>query len=518
MDQRANPPRAGTARAASGPPARPAPDSPAPAAPAPGTTARGAGYDLLLDLAAQRERGAGVRSGLEAALREAIRDGRLAPGARLPSSRTLARDLGLARNTVADAYGQLVAEGWLTARQGSGTTVAARPASVGPSSPRRAPGPRATHRAGLVPDAVGLPYSLWPGSPDVSSFPRAAWAAAARRALAEAPSEAFGYGDPRGRPELRAALSDYLARVRGVRADPELLVVCTGFVQAVGLLARALHGHGARRIAVEELGFPDTRALLRAAGLDVVALPLDQDGARIDALDAGTHAVLLTPAHQFPTGVRLSPARRTAVTAWARATGGLVIEDDYDGEFRYDRQPVGALQGLDPDHVVYAGTASKSLAPGLRLAWITVPPHLMDAVLREKRMADHHSPVLDQLTFAEFIGCGAHDRHVRRMRLRYRDRRDTLLAALAEKVPAVRVSGIAAGLHAVVELPAHGGPLDALIARGHRRGLALSGLDLLGAPPDARPSLVIGYGTPPDHAFATAVSLLCELLTESAPA
>jgi GntR family transcriptional regulator / MocR family aminotransferase len=480
-----------------------------------GRDPRGAGYDLLLDLAAERDRGAGARAGLEAALREAVRDGRLAPGARLPSSRALARDLGLARNTVADAYGQLVAEGWLTARQGSGTAVAARPEPAPSAAVRRGRGPRSTRPGGLIPDAVGLPYSLRPGSPDVSSFPRAAWAAAARRALTAAPSEAFGYGDPRGRPELRTALAEYLARVRGVRADPELLVVCTGFVQAVGLLARALHGHGARRIAVEALGLPDTRTLLRAAGLETVELPLDEDGARVEELDGGTQAVLLTPAHQFPTGVRLSPERRTAVTAWARATGGLVIEDDYDGEFRYDRQPVGALQGLDPEHVVYAGTASKSLAPGLRLAWIAVPPNMMDAVVREKRMADHHSPVLDQLTLAEFLTSGAHDRHVRRMRLRYRQRRDQLTAALAEKVPAVRVSGIAAGLHAVVELPPGSDPLDAVIARAQRRGLSLSGLSLLGAPPSTHPSLVIGYGTPPDHAFTGAVALLCEVLRDS---
>ncbi|WP_328915633.1 MULTISPECIES: MocR-like pyridoxine biosynthesis transcription factor PdxR [unclassified Streptomyces] len=480
-------------------------------------TARGdraAGYDLLLDLAAARAAtpGAGARAGLEAALREAVREGRLAPSSRLPSSRELARDLGLARNTVADAYGQLVAEGWLTARQGSGTTVAPRPAPRTPVAPLRRPDPPGAGPAELVPDAIALPYSLWPGSPDLSSFPRTAWAAAARRALTAAPSEAFGYSDPRGRPELRTALAGYLARVRGVRADPELIVICTGFVQAVGLLARVLRGRGARRVAVESRGFPDNRALLAAAGLETVTLPLDADGARVEDLDAEVSAALLTPAHQFPTGVRLSPARRTAVTAWARETGGLIVEDDYDGEFRYDRQPVGALQGLAPDHVVYAGTASKSLAPGLRLAWIAVPPSLMEAVIREKRMADHHSPVLDQLTFAEFIASGAYDRHVRGMRLRYRARRDRLVATLAARAPRVRVSGIAAGLHAVLELPPEAGPLTAVVDRAHRRGLAVTGLPVFGAPPDAPPALVIGYGTPPEHAFGTALDLLCEVL------
>ncbi|WP_329135684.1 PLP-dependent aminotransferase family protein [Streptomyces sp. NBC_01476] len=473
-----------------------------------GTPDRTAGHDLLLDLAGTRSRAA-----LETALREAVRDGRLTPGTRLPSSRVLAHDLGLARNTVADAYGQLVAEGWLTARQGSGTTVAPRPEAP-PAAHRRPGAPHVPPAVGpdLVPDPTGLPYSLWPGSPDLSAFPRTAWSAAARRALTAAPSEAFGYSDPRGRPELRTALAAYLARVRGVRADPEHLVICTGYVQAVGILARVLYGRGARRIGVETLGFPDTGTLLRTAGLRTVPLPLDEDGARLTDLGPGLDALLLTPAHQFPTGVQLSPQRRTAVATWARTTGGLVIEDDYDGEFRYDRQPVGALQGLAPGHVVYAGTASKSLAPGLRLAWITVPPELLRAVVREKRLADHHTPVIDQLTLAEFLTSGAYDRHVRRMRLRYRGRRDRLVAALAERAPRVRVSGIAAGLHAVLELPPEAPGLPTLLSRARDRGLAVSTLTTFGAPPTAPPALVIGYGSPPEHAFARALDLLCDLL------
>jgi GntR family transcriptional regulator/MocR family aminotransferase len=516
---------------------------------------RGGGdYDLLLDLAGQRS-----RAGLEEALRTAVRDGRLAPGTRLPSSRVLARDLGLARNTVADAYGQLVAEGWLTARQGSGTTVAPRPA-VGAGASVRGPasvpgavrgpapvrgaasGPGAAGARGSVPGAASvpgygargavppageaprsgpaelapyetaLPYALWPGSPDLGSFPRTGWLRAARRALTAAPNDAFGYTDPRGRPELRTALAGYLARVRGVRTDPGNLVICTGYTQAVGLLARVLYARGARRAAVEEVGLPDIPTVLRAAGLDPVPLPVDADGARVEALDAGTPAVVLTPAHQFPLGVRLSPARRTAVVAWARSTGGLVVEDDYDGEFRYDRQPVAALQALAPDHVVYAGTASKSLAPALRLAWLAVPPHLLAAVVREKRLADHQSAVLDQLTLAEFIGSGAYDRHVRRMRLRYRARRDRVVRVLAERAPGVRVSGIAAGLHALAELPASAGPVDAVVARAHRLGLSVPSLAVFGRAASHPPALVVGYARPPDHAFAQALDLLCRAL------
>lgn len=478
---------------------------------------RGTGVDLHLEPQA----GAGRRTGLENALRNAVRDGRLAPGTRLPSSRTLAADLGLARNTVADAYGQLVAEGWLTARQGSGTRVAA---ARGERTRTAAPAGEASYRAastraGLpaTPACSPLPYDLRPGSPDLSSFPRAAWLAAARQALRRAPNEAFGYGDPRGRPELRGQIATYLARARGVRADPELVLICSGFMQAIGLLGQALRAAGARRMAVEELGFPDTAVALRAAGLTTVPVPVDAAGARVGEL-GDADAVLLTPSHQYPTGVPLSPARRNAVVAWARRTGGLIIEDDYDGEFRYDRQAVGALQGLDPDAVVYAGTASKSLAPALRLAWLVLPERLLAPVSVRKRMADHLSPVIEQLTMAELIASGAYDRHVRRMRQRYRRRRDRLVDALARHVPAARVSGIAAGLHAVVELPPGAPPVSALVTRAAAHGLALARPTFYGALPSTStpsPALVIGFGTPPDHAFTGALDRLCAVLAEA---
>ncbi len=454
----------------------------------------------------------GLRSGLESALRAAVREGRLAAGTRLPSSRALAKDLGVARNTVTEAYAQLVAEGWLTARQGSGTRVADHACPEAPvpvQLPEDVSGVAVTDEAG-----ARVAYDLRPGVPDVSSFPRGAWLAAMRRVMAQAPHEVFGYSDPRGRPELRRALAAYLSRVRGVRAHPDLIVVCTGFIQATGLLAQAIRELGGRRIAIEALGFPDTRANLRACGLATVDLPVDESGARTGELPgARADAVLLTPAHQFPAGVPLSPERRTAAIAWARAHGtGVVIEDDYDGEFRYDRQPVGALQGLDPAHVVYAGTASKSLAPGLRLAWLMLPQRLLDPVVAAKRRADRHTPALDQLVLAEMIDSGAYDRHVRRMRSRYRHRRDRLVAALAERAPRVRVSGIAAGLHAVLRLPP-GSPSEAeLVARGARCGLALSRLGLYGGESLGYEGLVVGYGTPPEHAFAGALEALCAVL------
>ncbi len=299
------------------------------------------GADLHLEPVGQ-----GLRSGLMEALREAVRTGRLAPGTRLPSSRALAADLGVARNTVADAYAELVAEGWLTARQGSGTRVAQR------SAPRRT-GPAA---APARPARTGAGYDLKPGTPDLSGFPRTAWLKAARKALTAAPDEVFGYGDPQGRAELRTVLAEYLARARGVYADPERIVICAGFAHGLALLGRVLRGRRVREVAVESYGLDLHTNLLPDAGLRIPCLPLDEHGSRTGDLAGllGAGAVLLTPAHQFPTGVPLHPDRRAAAVDWARSTGGLILEDDYDGEFRYDRQPVdptpwqlgkGAVQG-----------------------------------------------------------------------------------------------------------------------------------------------------------------------------
>ncbi|MEU3098052.1 PLP-dependent aminotransferase family protein [Streptomyces sp. NPDC006967] len=448
------------------------------------------GIDLHLDPA-----GPGLRRGLTDALREAVRTGRLAPGTRLPSSRSLAGDLGIARNTVADAYADLTAEGWLTARQGSGTRVADRAVPGPPARPvsaRRTPG--------------RLPYSLVPGTPDLASFPRAEWLRATRRALAAAPHEAFGYGDPRGRPELRTALAGYLARVRGVRADPERVVVCSGFAHGLQLLCEVLRARGARTLAVESHGLDVHRDLAARAGLRTVPLPHDDLGTRTE-IPADADAVLLSPAHQFPLGGALRPGRRAAVIDWARRTGGLILEDDYDGEFRYDRQAVGALQDLDPDHVVYLGTASKSLAPGLRLGWMVVPPRLVPDV------TPHSVSVVEQLTLAEFLTSGAYDRHVRAARLRYRRRRDALVQALADRAPDVHVTGIAAGLHAVLQLPP--GTEQSVVQAATWQGLAVHGLTCYRHPATGTTpadALVVGYGTPPDHAWAGTLDALCRAL------
>ncbi|MDX6342565.1 MAG: GntR family transcriptional regulator / MocR family aminotransferase [Trebonia sp.] len=450
------------------------------------------GVDLHLELSGHR-----VRAGLEAALREAVQTGRLAPGTRLPSSRALAADLGIARNSVAEAYGQLVAEGWLTARQGSGTRVADAAASA--PAPAAATQPSPEVRRGR--------HDLRAGSPDLSAFPRSWWLSAARKALSAAPAQALGYGDPRGLPALRAVLAGYLARARGVRASPDRIVVCTGFTQGLALLCQVLPGAGLTRIAVEEYGRPGPVRTLTASGLAPAMLAVDDGGAILEPLPAA-EAMLLTPAHQFPLGPVLSPRRRADAARWAAGTGGLIIEDDYDGEFRYDRQPVGALQALAPEHVVYAGTASKTLAPGLRLGWLVLPARLVDAVTDAKAMADGHTSSLEQLTLAEFITSGAYDRHVRRQRLDYRRRRDRLIDALARHAPDVHLTGVAAGLHAVVELPRDRSEHQ-VVARAAARGLAIEGLGDYALRDHTRgPALVIGYAAPPGHAYTAALARL----------
>ncbi len=490
------------------------------------------GVDLHLDRTGPR-----VRASLEAQLREAVRSGRLAPGLRLPSSRSLAADLGVARNTVVDVYGQLVAEGWLVARQGSVTRVA-EPERSAPPRRRARDQPGAAH--------AGLRADLRPGSPDVAAFPRSRWLAAARRALNAAPAEAFGNAPGRPRPSGTAPGP---GRVHwpwrgGVRVSPDRIVVCSGFTQGLGLICPARRARGAATLAVEAYGLAHLRGIAAGHGLRLRMLPVDDGGAVLDGPGAGplsgvpararagsptragsmapggldgADAALLTPAHQFPLGGVLGPRRRAQAIEWAAQTGGLLIEDDYDGEFRYDRQPVGAMQAHAPEHVIYAGTASKSLAPGLRLGWLVVPAHLVDEVAAAKARTDRHSSSFDQLTLAEFLNSGAYDRQVRRSRLAYRRRRDHLVAAVRRHVPQARVTGIAAGLHARLELPP-GLDEDEIIARAAaRHDLALEGLSGYCAESGPhRPALVIGYATPPEHAFTGAVARLMAVLTDTA--
>jgi GntR family transcriptional regulator / MocR family aminotransferase len=454
------------------------------------------GLDLHIDLAGPRRRAA-----LETAIRRAVQEGTLAPGTKVPPSRTLAADLGIARNTVADAYAQLVAEGWLSSRQGSGTVVSSR-AQVTAAVPRRADYEPSPPR-----------YDLRPGRPDVSSFPVRDWLTATRAALERAPHGALDYGDPRGRQELRTELAAYLGRARGVRADPARMMICSGFTQGLALVAGVLRRQGRGRIGVEAYGHRLHRDVLTEAGLTLTGLPVDGQGADTSRLE-GLDAVLLTPAHQFPLGHPLSPERRTAFASWAARTGGVIIEDDYDGEFRYDRRPVGALQALAPDHVVYAGTASKTLAPGLRLGWLVAPESLIVAAAEPRARSDVHTSAIEQLALAELISSGRFDRHVRKARLTYRRRRDQLVAALQHRVPALAVTDLAAGLLAVIDLPP-GTDEDAVVDQAAESGLALAALgEHAFGPADRGPALVVGYATPPAHAYAGALSRLTAVLAE----
>ncbi|MEU6218114.1 PLP-dependent aminotransferase family protein [Streptomyces sp. NPDC047022] len=444
--------------------------------------------------------GRGGRGALATAVREAVRSGRLAPGTRLPSSRRLATDLGLARNTVADAYGDLVAEGWLTARRGSGTLVTDRTVT----------------RPVLVPSAAEPPgeppHDLLPGNPDLTTFPRTAWLKATRRAMATAPADAFGYGDPRGQPELRAALAENLVRTRGVYTSPEHILICAGVSHGLQILGEVLASRAARNVAVESYGPGRHRDLLAAAGLQTLPLPLDTHGTDPVPPD-GTDAVLLTPAHQFPVGTTLQRDRRTAVVDWARRTGGLVLENDYDGEFRFGHQAVGALQALAPDCVVYLGTASHTLAPGLRLAWMVLPATLAEEAAAAKGQIDS-CEVSSQLTMAEFITSGAYNRHVRAARRRYRDRRNSLVTALAQHAPKVRVTGTAAGLHTLLSLPP--GTEQHVVQSAARQGLRVAGLSRYRHARSQHvmaDALVVGYGTPSDTVWPQALSALTRILS-----
>ncbi|MBV8787272.1 MAG: PLP-dependent aminotransferase family protein [Mycobacterium sp.] len=460
-----------------------------------------AGLDLYLDRPGGR-----VREGVMEAIRDAIRSGRLVPGIQLPSSRALAADLGVARNTVARAYTELIAEGWLTSQHGSGTLVAQPTAQVVRSV--ASPPKRRTQRS--------LDHDLRPGHPDLSSFPRTDWSRAVKRALNAAPFEAFGYSytDPHGRPELRNALAEYLARARGVRARPGNIVICSGASEGLKLVALALSAAGVAAVAVEAFGLHTQRETLARARLRCPPMTVDSHGADVVALDgmADAGAVLLTPSHQFPLGVPLHSDRRAAVVDWARRTGGLIIEDDYDGEFRYDRSPVGALHGIDPDHVIYMGTASKSLAPGLRLGWLVLPDRLVHAVSRQRGERDETSSFVDQLAMAEFIVSGSYDRHIRTMRAQYRRRREQFVAAVARSSPNTTVAGMPAGLHVLLELA--GTDASALSRQRAWRRLGVEGLDVF-RHPDAgseRDGLVIGFAAPAPSAWSTALDALVRLL------
>jgi GntR family transcriptional regulator/MocR family aminotransferase len=459
----------------------------------------GLGPELLLRL--DRKLGEPLRSQLERELREAIRAGRLQPGERLPSSRALAAHLGLSRGLVLDCYRQLQAEGYLTTRGGSATRVAA---VAQPSNPMR---------TAPAPAAPKLMVDFIPGLPDLASFPRGDWAWALRESSRRVPSTDLGYGDPRGSATLRTVLAAYLRRVRAATVDPDRIVISTGFAQGLNLVLRALGRDGTQQVAIEDPGDLYHSAVSQRTGVTAVPVPVDERGIVVDALAAtAVGAVVLTAAHQSPTGVVLAPERRHALLAWAREHNATIIEDDYDAEFRYDRDPVGTLQGLAPDCVALVGTVSKSLAPSLRLGWIVVPPWLADAVTEEKRLDDRGSPTLDQVALAHLVESGRYDRHLRRMRTVYAARRDTLVRALAEHAPEVELTGLAAGFHAVARLPT-GLEEEAVISAARSRSIGLYGMSEYRSSGATRPpELVLGFGNVSEEAIEFGIAAISNLL------
>jgi GntR family transcriptional regulator/MocR family aminotransferase len=443
----------------------------------------------------ERSERRGLREQLQQQLRSTIQQGRLPAGTLLPASRTLARELGVARSVVVDAYEHLAADGYVVGHQGSGTRVS----PIAHQEIRRPTG--STQPVHTIRFVGGLP--------DPAFFPRAEWLRHYRAALNDIPNDRLGYPGPLGALPLREALTNYIGRVRGVATTAGRVLIATGLTQAIVLVCRALRSRGVEAIAVEDPCFGVHREAIINAGLRVVPVPVDDNGlnvARLAELQVG--AVLVAPAHSYPIGAVLSVARRAALIEWAQRNDGLIIEDDYDAEFRYDRAPIGALQGLAPERVAYAGCASKTLTPALRLGWIALPGWLVDDVLREKLFDDMGTTLLEQLALARFIETGGMARHLRRVRPLYRSRRDTALEALATSLPGSVPTGIAAGLHVYVQLPNSHDELR-LIETARKRGLLIEGARWhWSLPQSAPPALVLGYGSTKESAIRSGMTML----------
>lgn len=477
--------------------------------------------DLHLDL--DGAEGRSLRARIEHSLREAVRSGRLPPGSRLPATRRLCAELGVSRGVVAEAYSQLAAEGYLQTRRGAGTVVAATAVS---------------QLASVSP--AGLPvqprHDLNPFRPALAAFPRSAWIAAIARVAGSAPHEALGYPDPAGMPELRSALAAYLGRARGVRTTPEQIVIVSGLRHGVSLVFSALAAGGATRVALEQPGWRGMQETAEDAGLRTAPVPVDHDGLVVSELEGltvrdgpaarkperfavsgdlpgarkteGIDAVAVAPAHQYPTGAVLSPQRRAALIEWAQREEALVIEDDYDAEYRYDRRPIGSLQGLAPQSVVYGGSASKTLAPSLRLGWLALPKALAEHVVELQRVRGGMPAPLLQLAFAYLLERGEIDRHLRRQRRRYAKQRETLLAALRSEFPHASVEGAAAGLYLVLRLPTDVDE-QLVLEAAKRRGIVVAGMN------GGEPGLVIGYANLPEPSVAPAVRALAACIAEA---
>ncbi|HYJ69393.1 MAG TPA: PLP-dependent aminotransferase family protein [Nocardioidaceae bacterium] len=455
-------------------------------------------WDVLLDLSGSGS----LHRQLVVALRSAITSGRLAEGMALPPSRTLATTLGCSRWSVTEAYSQLVAEGYLDARTGSATRVRWTPDRSAPTGSTRIAAEPAAR------------WDLAPGLPDLRAFPRRRWADAVRRATSAASDADLGFPDVRGNPTLRAVLAGYLGRVRGVELIGAEVIVTTSATAGVGVVSRVLAADGITAIGVEDPGWTRLHAPMRAAGLDIVAIGVDDDGLRVEELERhhDVRAVVVTPAHQFPRGVVLAPHRRAALLDWARQVSGVVVEDDYDAEFRYDGRAVGALQGMDRGRVFLAGSVSKTMSPAVGIGWLVVPGPWLSAVAEQ--LARPTPPTLDQLAFADLVTTGGYDRHLRSRRQAFRRRRTALVEALANRLPDCPISGLAAGLHLTLALP-DGVDTAQVVARAGRRGVhVVDAASYRIGSHRQPPSLVIGYGNLADSAVDEAVAELAAAVPE----
>lgn len=459
--------------------------------------------DLLLSLRARG--GAPLHDQLKRQLRAAVQTGRLPAGTRLPSTRSLAADMGLSRGVVVEAYEQLIAEGYFTSSPGSGTRVGAvRTPEAAPETEAPAPRP--------------IRYDFRPGLPDLRAFPMRDWLASVQRAAKEATAIELAYPDPQGPLRTRSAVASYLARSRAVVGRAADVVMCGGVMQALNLVAGVMRERGIRRVAVEDPAFGHLHRVFHAAGIRTQAIRVDGRGLVVEDLVASSaQAVVVTPAHHFPTGASLSAERRVALAEWAVSGGRFVVEDDYDAEFRYDRSPLGALQGLAPDHVLYVGSASKTLSPALRLGWILAPAGWTADLAQAKRQADGGAPTLDQLAMACFLEQGLFERHLRSMRSVYQARRDVMVAALERHFPQLTVCGIAAGLHMMLKLPA-GADEAALCREASAAGIELFAASRFSAlPVPARRGLVLGYGGIEKGRIAPGIRQLADVVRAVSP-
>jgi GntR family transcriptional regulator/MocR family aminotransferase len=435
---------------------------------------------------------------IEAAIRTAVRQGRLAPGTSVPASRTLATDLGVSRGVVVEAYRQLIGEGVLMSTPGGYTRVTAATPDAVPWS-ARTPHPNA-----------GIDFGY--GRCDPGSFPRQVWLRSLRRVFTQTPHDRLAYPDGHGAPEFRHAMSAYLNRVRGLQAHPDNVIACAGYAQAVNLTLGVLARRGAARIAVEDPCMDDdVLPTSRALGLEIIGIPVTDGGWDLAALSLSRADVaVLTPSHQWPIGSVMSAGARSVVVRWARKTGAYVIEDDYDAEFRYDRPAVGALQGRAPDRVIYVGSASKTLIPGLRLGWMVLPHDLVADVAEAKLLADRGSPTIDQLAMADFVDRGELDRHLRKMRPVYKRRRDALVRALGSRLPGLRAAGTESGLHVVTWIP-DAADENAIVGAADAAGVRIGTVGAYRRSP-GRPGLIFGYSALTERRIEAAVDQLTTAL------